>query len=80
MILGNAEGKKSFKIPVSWEVFDEIEVQADSLEEALEWAKDHSDEIPLGIYPEYVEGSYEIGDYDMAECLNPEIEEEKEDY
>lgn len=77
MNLGNTEGKKSFKIPVSWEVCDEIEVQADSLEEALEWAQEHSDEIPLGIYPEYVDGSYRV-DCDMAEFLNPEMEEEKE--
>lgn len=72
MILGKENTNRTFTIPVTWEVYDHIEVQADSLEEAIEWAKEHSDEIPLGTDPEYVDGSYEIGDYDLAELMNEE--------
>ena len=33
--------KKKFLIPVTWEVYDEIEIEANSLEEAVKYAIDN---------------------------------------
>lgn len=78
-MLGNINGKKTFTIPVSWEVYDHIEVQANSLGEAINWANEHSDEIPLGTDPEYVDGSYQIGEYELAKAMNSIEQEERDD-
>lgn len=53
-----------YRIPVSWEMYGHVEVEADSLEEAISIAE--SDETPL---PEgsYVNASFEVdheGAYD----------------
>ena len=50
----------TFKIPVRWTVWDEVEIPANSLEEALKYFLKHQDEIPLGTEPEYLDGSYEL--------------------
>lgn len=68
LMIANPQGKKVFPIPVTWEVSDLIRVQADSLEEAYEWAQEHSEEIPLGTEPGYVDGSYKIGNLDECEA------------
>ena len=70
-MLGNPNGTNLYKIPVTWEVYDTIEVQGNSLEEALQWAEEYQDEIPLGDEPEYLDGSYQI-DKEFAEDLNQE--------
>ena len=67
-VVANPQGKKGFPIPVTWEACDTVRVQADSLEEAYEWVQEHSDEIPLGTEPGYVDGSYKIGDFDECEA------------
>jgi len=67
-VVADSKAKKSFLIPVSWEVQDFVRVQADSLEEAVEYLTEHSDEVPLGTEPEYVDGSYKIGSYEECEC------------
>ncbi len=72
------EETKTFTIPVSWEVYDTIKVDANTLEEALEWAKRYIDEIPLGTTPEYVDASYQIGDYNLAESMNQDLIENDE--
>lgn len=66
-MVANPKGKKGYLIPVTWKVSDYVRVQADSLEEAYEWAQKNSDEIPLGTEPRYVDDSYEI-DGDIDEC------------
>lgn len=53
---------KRFSIPVTWEVWDKIEIEAETIEEAIQYFKDNSDLIPLGIEPEYIDGSYKIDD------------------
>lgn len=52
---------KSFIVPVSWEVYSTVEVEADSYEEAVKIAKDNIDDIPLGD-SEYVDESYKVDD------------------
>lgn len=63
---------KKFKIPVTWMVWDKVEVEADTLEDAIKWVKDNIDEIPLGTEPEYVEDSYRI-DGDDGFCSNQDL-------
>lgn len=62
------EAEQEFIIPVTWSVFSKIKVQANSLEEAFEWAKEHLDEIPLDDETDYVDGSYEISADSVEEC------------
>jgi hypothetical protein len=46
---------RSYKIPVSWEMYGYITVQADTLEDAIEMAKDFP--LPDG---SYIEDSFQI--------------------
>lgn len=55
-----ANEKKRFVIPVSWEVYSTITVEANSLEEAIAYCKENSDEIPLSSDTQYIDGSYRI--------------------
>lgn len=58
---------KKFKIPVEWSVWDKVEVEAETIEEAIQYVKDNIDTIPLGTEPEYIDGSYHIDDGDNGE-------------
>ena len=62
--------KYKFNIPVCWEVSSEIEIEAASMEEAIQ--KAHDADLPVG--SSYVDGSFEV-DMDVAEYLNRDIEE-----
>lgn len=53
---------KVFSIPMIWEVWDKIEVIAESLEEAIEYINDNINDISLGDEPEFQEGTYRIFD------------------
>ena len=59
---------KKFSIPVVWEVWDKIEVKANSIEEAVQYVKEHIDELPLGEEPEYIDGTYRIEDGEKGEA------------
>lgn len=50
--------KKTFKIPVSWEVSAFIEIEADTLEKAIEIFDIIEDEVSLPIDSEYLDGSF----------------------
>ena len=52
--------KQKFEIPVSYLLCGMVEVEACIFNEALEYAKEHIDELPLPKNPGYVEGSYQI--------------------
>lgn len=60
--------KKVHRIAVTWEVFGEVEIEANSLEEALDKVEADPDEVQL---PEanYVDGSFKI-DRNMSKYLN----------
>lgn len=58
---------KQYNIPVSWSVSDKVVVEAETLEEAVQFVKDHIEEIPLGTNPEYVDDSYQIDDGSSGE-------------
>lgn len=51
---------KKFKVPVTWEVYATIEVEAETLEEAMKIAEDEDGEIPLPTQTEYVDGSWRV--------------------
>lgn len=59
---------KKFSIPVTWEVWDKVEVEAETIEEAIQYVKDNLDTIPLGTEPEYIDGSYRIDDGDNGQA------------
>ena len=60
--------KRKYYIPVSWEVWDKVEIQAESLEDAVKYVKENIDDIPLGTEPEYIDGSYKIEDGENGEA------------
>lgn len=64
-------------IPVTWEVWDKVMVEAKSLGEAIKYIKEHIDEIPLGTEPEYINGSCKIDEYWN---LGKEFDEDKFEY
>lgn len=71
-MLGNVNGKNVYTIPVTWEVYDTITVRANDLLEAYRWVVKNEDTIPLGTEPEYVDGSYKVGDIELARMMNKE--------
>ena len=52
------------KLPVTWEVCGLIEVEANSIEEAVEYFNQNSSDIELPENPEYVDGSFVLSDDD----------------
>ena len=58
---------KYYEIPCSWEVYGTMEIEADSLEEAIELAE--RDDSPMPDDSDYVDGSFQV-DRDIAEEIN----------
>ena len=67
---------KLFKIPVTWAVYSTIEVEAESLEKAIE-KFDEVENLGFGYdLPSefsYVDGSFERGDYESCLIANTEL-------
>lgn len=70
MEIANEKVKTKFLIPVTWKVYDTVEVQAASLEEAYEYVQNNIDNIPLGTEPEYTDNSYEICAESFEDIVN----------
>lgn len=49
-----------FKIPVTYKVFEFAYVEAETLDEAIDFIKEHPDEIEILKEPEYVDDTLEI--------------------
>ncbi len=56
---------KTWKIPVTWEVYGTVEVEADMLEDAIDIARDDEGVIPLPDDSDYVDGSWRVTDEDI---------------
>lgn len=56
---------KTFLIPVEWTVRSTIRVEANSLQEAVDFAKEHINDIPITSDNEYIEDSYTVVDDDL---------------
>ena len=66
---------KIFKIPVSWEVYSTIDVEAESLEEALEKFDDfenNQEGYPLPTDWAYIDGSFNREDIEFCKFINGE--------
>ena len=59
-----------FKIPIEWECYGEVEIEAKSLDEAIDEVNLNSDEIALPEDFDVVEGSIEVN-FEVVEELNP---------
>lgn len=65
------DGATEFLIPVEWTVYGTVMVEAKTLEDAIEWAKNNSDEINLPDESSYMNGSFVINDdEDLIRQLN----------
>lgn len=51
---------KTWKIPVVWQMMGTVTVEADTLEEAIEIAKDDEGVIPLPDDGTFLDGSWEV--------------------
>lgn len=71
---------KKFSIPVTWEVWDKIEIEAETIEEAIKYVKENIDTIPLGTEPEYIDGSYKIDDGENGEATIEETVDYLKEY
>jgi hypothetical protein len=61
--------KKLFKVAVTWEVYGVIEVEAESVREAVNLVNDHPEEYDLPKDFSYVDDSF-VADYDSSEFIN----------
>lgn len=62
-----------FKIPVTWEVWGTVNIEAESLEEAIKiFDKEESegDGFPLPLNAEYVDGSFKREDEESCQLNN----------
>lgn len=71
---------KDYYIPVTWQVWDKVKIEAKSLKEAIEYFKKHSDEIPLGTEPEYIDGTFQIDDGNDGESSMEETLQNLKEY
>ena len=58
---------KSWEVPVTWEMCGMVTVQADTLEEAVEIARDEDGKIPFPDGAYYVDGSWDLSYDDVEE-------------
>ena len=59
-----------FKIGASYRVWGIVEVEAETLEQAIDWAKSNKFDIELPTNAEYIDDSFEIDDdIELAENL-----------
>ena len=71
---------KKWKIPVTWEVCGYVYVDADTLEEAMEMARDDEGVIPLPTESDYVDGSWRLSETDenfVREMYNDNQQDDK---
>ena len=71
---------KKWKIPVTWEVCGYVYVDADTLEKAMETARDDEGVIPLPDDNDYVDGSWRLSETDenfVREMYNDNQQDEK---
>lgn len=57
--------KKNWIIPVEWSVYSTVQVEADTLEEAIAKFNEHIDDIPLPADCEYIDGSFMCSDHSI---------------
>ena len=71
---------KKWKIPVTWEICGYVYVDADTLVEAMETARDDEGVIPLPTESDYVDGSWRLSETDenfVREMYNDNQQDDK---
>ena len=71
---------KKWKIPVTWEVCGYVYVDADTLIEAMETARDDEGVIPLPTESDYVDGSWRLSETEenfVREMYNDNQQDDK---
>ena len=71
---------KKWKIPVTWEVCGYVYIDADTLVEAMETARDDEGVIPLPTESDYVDGSWRLSETDenfVREMYNDNQQDDK---
>lgn len=65
---------KTFKLPVTYSVSGFVNIEAESIEDAIQYFKENTDDIalPLDVDTEYIDGSFELSseDKEYIEFLN----------
>ena len=51
---------KTFKIPVEWSVYAIVDIEAETIEDAIKKFHETEDDIPLPTDSEYIDGSFKI--------------------
>ena len=59
-----------YKIPVSWEVFDVVQIEAETIEEAIDIFDKTLDDIELPRNPGYIDGSFKRDDEEYVKYEN----------
>lgn len=74
-----------WNLPVTWEVSGFVKVEADRLEDAMDYVKNNGDHIKLPRESNYVDGSFDLSQYEV-ECIRqaynnnqPDKEDNKND-
>lgn len=70
---------KTWRIPVSWEVCGMVEIEADTLDEAIDIAE-NDETIPLPTDNDYVDGSWRVDETDtefIRCCYNDDQEDDE---
>jgi hypothetical protein len=60
----------TWKIPVTWEVFGIVEIEAESLDEAIEIFDEKEDQIKLPFDSEYIDASFKREDEEIIALHN----------
>ena len=69
---------KKWTIPVSWTMMGTVNVEANTLEEAIEIARDNEEIIPIPDDGDYLSGSWEVDCADV-DCLRQWYNDGQED-
>lgn len=70
---------KTWKIPVTWEVCGSVEVEANTLEEAIDIARDEGGALPLPDEYDYVNDSWRVSEED-SEAIRSLYNNNQQDY
>lgn len=69
--------KKIFKLPVEWAVYSTVEVEAETMEEAIKVFHETEEEISLPTDPDYIDGSFKLSydddEIEQFKLFNPEV-------
>ena len=72
---------KTWRVPVTWSVCGFVSIDADTLEEAMDIARDDENVLPLPAESNYIDGSWELSQTDVEEvrqCYNGNQSDGKE--